>query len=209
MAMLVRVGLALFLSTFVQGGVLDALTITSYAPDANVTCPNQDLVRVFSAANQSLHEDEISFISAREAKTADAWSDWIGDGSALGYGKDVLKLSENQPRVGVAVSGGSYRASLYGAGVVNALDGRNSSSNAAGTGGLLQVSSYLTGLSGALYSVSWTRSTAPYRWFMAGLVYVLARFPPDKRTGIWGWRHWVVGMDSRPGSVLARWTQSR
>ncbi|KIY70399.1 hypothetical protein CYLTODRAFT_347742 [Cylindrobasidium torrendii FP15055 ss-10] len=152
--MLVRAGLALFLSTVVQGGLLDALNITSYAPDANITCPNRDLVRVFSASNQSLHQDEVSFIRAREAKTADAWADWIGDGSALGYSNGVLKLSENQPRVGVAVSGGSYRASLYGAGVVNALDGRNSSSKAAGTGGLLQVSSYLTGLSGGSWLVS-------------------------------------------------------
>lgn len=58
------------------------------------------------------------------------------------------------PTVGIAASGGGYRAALVGAGAVNAFDGRNSSSVSAGTGGILQLSSYITGLSGGSWFVS-------------------------------------------------------
>lgn len=57
------------------------------------------------------------------------------------------------PTVGIAVSGGGFRAALVGAGTFNALDGRNSSSVQAGTGGVLQLASYMTGLSGGSWFV--------------------------------------------------------
>jgi lysophospholipase len=60
----------------------------------------------------------------------------------------LVNSSENLPTLGIAVSGGGFRAALYGAGTINALDGRNSTSTSAGTGGVLQMASYLTGLSG-------------------------------------------------------------
>ncbi|KIY70403.1 hypothetical protein CYLTODRAFT_451708 [Cylindrobasidium torrendii FP15055 ss-10] len=148
------VGLTLLLATCTTSALILPRDADAYAPTANVSCPNQNLVRTFSASNQSLHADELSFIAAREAKAADAWSEWIGDGSALGYESGALNLREHQPRVGIAMSGGSFRASLYGAGVLNALDARNASSKAAGTGGLLQVASYITGLSGGSWLVS-------------------------------------------------------
>lgn len=68
----------------------------------------------------------------------------MGDSSALGYTSPF----KTAPRLGIALSGGSFRAALYGAGVLNAFDARNGSSKAAGTGGLLQVASYLSALSG-------------------------------------------------------------
>lgn len=43
---------------------------------------------------------------------------------------------------------GGYRAAQYGAGVLSGLDARNDSAQSAGTGGMLQVSHYLSGLSG-------------------------------------------------------------
>lgn len=43
---------------------------------------------------------------------------------------------------------GGYRAAQYGAGVLSGLDARNESAQSAGTGGLLQVAHYLSGLSG-------------------------------------------------------------
>jgi hypothetical protein len=46
------------------------------------------------------------------------------------------------------------RASQYGAGVISALDARDPIAKQKGTGGLLQVSSYLTGLSGGSWLVS-------------------------------------------------------
>ena len=50
--------------------------------------------------------------------------------------------------MGLAVSGGFLRAALVGAGTFQAFDQRNASSVAAGTGGVLQLASYMTGLSG-------------------------------------------------------------
>lgn len=77
-----------------------------------------------------------------------AWQDWLGTGSQIGY--DVSVLSSNFSRVGIAFSGGGFRSAQYAAGVTSALDTRNSSAKAAGTGGLLQVASYISGLSGKL-----------------------------------------------------------
>jgi lysophospholipase len=76
----------------------------------------------------------------------DAWREWIGDGSAIGYNASLFE--GNWSRVGIAISGGGLRAALYGAAVINALDARNESAKAAGTGGLLQVASYMSALSG-------------------------------------------------------------
>jgi lysophospholipase len=68
---------------------------------------------------------------------------WISDGSAIGYDLSALN-SSSFPKIGIAISSGGYRA-----GVLDALDARNKSAEVAGTGGLLQVTSYLSRLSGA------------------------------------------------------------
>lgn len=52
------------------------------------------------------------------------------------------------PVVGMAISGGGFRASLFGAGVLNAFDARNDTSKTFGTGGLYNVLTYLAGASG-------------------------------------------------------------
>jgi lysophospholipase len=59
--------------------------------------------------------------------------------------KDITAL----PNIGLAVSGGGYRAMLNGAGAIAAWDSRSPGSNATGgLGGLLQSATYLSGLSG-------------------------------------------------------------
>ncbi|KAG6010365.1 hypothetical protein E4U21_006929 [Claviceps maximensis] len=58
------------------------------------------------------------------------------------------------PNVGLAVSGGGYRAMLNGAGAVAAWDSRSTGSDATGNlGGLLQSATYLSGLSGGSWLV--------------------------------------------------------
>lgn len=58
------------------------------------------------------------------------------------------------PNIGIAVSGGGYRAMLNGAGVVQAFDDRTENSTSAGhLGGLLQSSTYIAGLSGGSWLV--------------------------------------------------------
>lgn len=58
------------------------------------------------------------------------------------------------PRIGVAVSGGGYRALMNGAGALSAFDNRTSNSTGKGQlGGLLQATTYLSGLSGGSWLV--------------------------------------------------------
>ncbi|KAG7448332.1 phospholipase B [Guyanagaster necrorhizus] len=128
------------------------LSVTDYAPSTGITCPQTSLLRVFSAQNQSLNPSEIDYIQGRENVLLDAWNMWIGKGSNLGY--NMTFSADNAPRVGIALSGGGFRASLYGAGVLNSLDARNASAKQAGTGGLLQVASYMAGLSGGSWFIS-------------------------------------------------------
>lgn len=53
------------------------------------------------------------------------------------------------PNIGIAVSGGGYRALMNGAGAIAAFDSRTNNSTGAGhLGGLLQSATYLAGLSG-------------------------------------------------------------
>lgn len=125
-----------------------------YAPNVNQTCPDvatAPLIRVFTPANQTLHADEEEYVNSRLSDVIpEAWEDWIGDGSHIGYNTSLFR--NVSAKIGISISGGGYRAAQYGAGVLSGLDARNSSAKQAGTGGLLQVSSYLAGLSGRLYN---------------------------------------------------------
>lgn len=68
--------------------------------------------------------------------------------SFINDNKDTHNIS-----IGLAFSGGGYRAMLCGAGELLALDNRYKDSLLRGLGGLLQSSSYLTGLSGGSWLV--------------------------------------------------------
>jgi lysophospholipase len=130
--------------------VLAQELVTAYAPQTNVQCPNitaEPLIRVFTPQTQTLNPQESAYIDTRESTVLPAaWEAWIGDGYALDY--NLSSFVGHFPRIGMAFSGGGFRAAQYGAGVLSALDARNDSAKAAGTGGLLQVSSYIAGLSG-------------------------------------------------------------
>lgn len=123
---------------------------TEYAPYTGVQCPDisaSPLVRTFTPETQSLHPQEASYVNSRYTNILPAaWNSWLGNGSAIGY--DMSQFQGKFPKVGVAISGGGYRAAQYGAAVLSALDSRNDTALTSGTGGLLQVASYLTGLSG-------------------------------------------------------------
>lgn len=125
-------------------------SVTDYAPLVNQPCPDvttAPLLRVFTPMNQSLNPREEDYINTRLTTVIPSeWNNWVGDGSAIGY--NLSAFGTTFPKIGVALSGGGYRAALYGAGVLSALDARNQSAKAAGTGGLLQVASYMSALSG-------------------------------------------------------------
>lgn len=147
---------------------LDLGSPLDYAPQTNVACPETELVRVFTPSTQSLNPLEADYVSTRQATViADAWKDWLGDGSALGY--NLSAFNGNFSKVGIGLSGGGYRAAQYGAGVLSGLDARNGSAKDAGTGGLLQVASYLSALSGEwriitlISTDSKNESSSPYQ----------------------------------------------
>jgi len=129
-------------------------SITDYAPTINAPCPqapNGVLVRTFTPETQALNSQEGSYVSARESNVVpSAWSDWVGNGSSIGYSFSLF--SESLPRIGIAVGGQGYRTAQFGAGVFSALDARNTTAKISGTGGLLQVASYLAGSSGTSHT---------------------------------------------------------
>lgn len=65
------------------------------------------------------------------------------------YLQNAEKDATAVPNIGLAFSGGGYRAMLSGAGAFAAFDSRSDGSDAKGNlGGLLQSSTYISGLSG-------------------------------------------------------------
>ncbi|KAA1474012.1 phospholipase B [Dentipellis sp. KUC8613] len=153
----------LAVAALVAGSTADG--ILDYAPSINGACPDVStapLVRTFSPQNQSLHAREAAYVSTRQQSVLpDNWKTWLGDGSGIGY--NLSAFENNWPKISISVSGGGYRAAQYGAGVMSAIDARNDSAKAAGTGGLLQVASYWSGLSGgswltgSLYMNDWPK----------------------------------------------------
>jgi lysophospholipase len=141
----------------------------SYVPKTDQPCPD-NLLRQPPVSHQTLHPNEYQYLADRRKLFPDAWRDWVGDCSHLGYDLNKLGMTaydgSGLPVIGIAVSGGGHRcvsdsvayraktdcldysAAQFGAGIISGLDARNTTAKAKGTGGLLQVSSYMSALSG-------------------------------------------------------------
>lgn len=61
--------------------------------------------------------------------------------------------TESSPNIGLAFSGGGYRAMISGGGGLTATDGRSTESSYAGTAGIGDIVSYMAGLSGGSWMV--------------------------------------------------------
>lgn len=121
-----------------------------YAP-AVVDCPaSRPTIR--SAA--SLSPNETSWLPLRRNATVEPMRQLlvranIPDFDAGAYIDRVRSSPSRLPNIGLAVSGGGYRALMNGAGFLAAADSRTpNSTSAGGIGGLLQSATYLAGLSG-------------------------------------------------------------
>jgi lysophospholipase len=135
----------------------------AYTPTVG-QCPHRfHLIRkAGSPPYQTLSPSELEYLQARKSKVLpNAWKTYLANvqnsqASRLpSYVSNILNgHSKYIPNLGIATSGGGYRAALFGAGVLNSLDGRNSSSVKKGTGGLLQAASYISGLSGGSWLVT-------------------------------------------------------
>ena len=131
---------ALLCFQFIHYAVAFSLPFTpSYAPK-KVSCPSTPLVRAASG----LSSGESDYVKARKPKADAALAQWLEKTN------DAFPTS-NLPILGLATSGGGYRALLTGAGIVQALDSRDSN---VGTSGLFQALTYQAGLSGGAWLLS-------------------------------------------------------
>ncbi|KAH8600634.1 lysophospholipase-like protein [Bisporella sp. PMI_857] len=121
-----------------------------YAP-AEVACPaNRPTIRSAS----TLSANETSWLERRRAATVDPMREFLIRMNITGFDAgayiDAIRTNTSAlPNVGIAVSGGGYRALMNGAGFLAAVDSRTFNSTGTGQiGGLLQASTYVAGLSG-------------------------------------------------------------
>ncbi|EGR44214.1 phospholipase-like protein [Trichoderma reesei QM6a] len=121
-----------------------------YAPSA-VDCPSdRPEIRIGS----DLSPQEKEWLPRRRNATVEPIRDFLKRVAIPGFNSDrylsnVEKDPKALPNIGLAVSGGGYRAMLNGAGAIAAWDSRSPGSNDTGNlGGLLQSATYLSGLSG-------------------------------------------------------------
>lgn len=126
-----------------------------YTPE-QVDCPSAaPTIRVAS----SLSTNETEWLELRRNNTVSAMRDLLGRMNITGLDTDsyIDSAASNVsalPNIGIAVSGGGYRAMLNAAGAVAAFDNRTTNSTDSGQlGGLLQASTYLAGLSGGSWMV--------------------------------------------------------
>lgn len=120
-------------------GPVGALAASAYAP-ASSTCPTGSLVR----SADGISDSEAAWAVERKTVTDSALRSWLE--SAL-PGVETSSL----PTLALSISGGGFRSLLTGAGVVQALDGRDSDSS---TSGLYQALAYHAGLSGGAWLLS-------------------------------------------------------
>ena len=130
--------LALLLNLY-SGAFAGPVAVSSYAPQS-VTCPPTPLVRTASGISSS----ESAYIAARKPIASTALGKWLQK-------VDSSFQLANLPTVALTTSGGGLRSLLTGAGVVQALDDRDSN---VGTSGLYQGLTYQAGLSGGGWFLS-------------------------------------------------------
>lgn len=116
-----------------------ALAASAYAP-ASSTCPSGTLVR----SADGISDSEAAWVAGRKSVSDTALNSWLA--TVL---PDVDTSS--MPTLALSISGGGFRSLLSGAGVIQALDERDSNSS---TSGLYQALSYHAGLSGGAWLLS-------------------------------------------------------
>lgn len=127
----------------------------NYTPSA-VDCP----VTLPSIRNAtSLSGNEETWLQLRRNNTVWSIRDFLARANITGldtntYINNLTKNASALPIIGIAISGGGYRALMNGAGAIAAFDNRTINSTSQGhLGGLLQASTYVSGLSGGSWLV--------------------------------------------------------
>lgn len=122
----------------------------SYIP-GYVQCPSDKTSYVREANDLSTAEK--NWLSKRHAVTQENLAKFLKYTAKLNESDYSNLLSNNTINVGLAFSGGGYRAMLVGAGQIAALDNRTTGAFEHGLGGLLESTTYLSGLSGGNWLV--------------------------------------------------------
>jgi lysophospholipase len=136
----------------------------AYTPSVGKCPSNFRLIREPSTSPtspQTLSAGESHYVQSRKSQVLpNAWRAYFQTVQGTGIflppyvGSLLNSETHESPTLGIATSGGAYRAAIFGAGIMTALDGRNATSRVAGTGGLLQAATYLSGLSGGTWLIS-------------------------------------------------------
>ncbi|KAI9682116.1 MAG: Lysophospholipase 1 [Caeruleum heppii] len=126
-----------------------------YAP-APVDCPSE---RPTIRSASELSQQETSWLELRRSATVEPMKSFLSrlaipDFDASAYVENNRNNASALPNVGLAFSGGGYRAMMTGGGVLKAFDDRTENSTMPGhLGGLLQSATYIAGLSGGSWLV--------------------------------------------------------
>ncbi|PLW32658.1 hypothetical protein PCASD_13347 [Puccinia coronata f. sp. avenae] len=144
-----------------------------YAP-VYIKCPPEPFVRPpFEKDNghAKLGQGESTYVKEKAAQSIPLWQKYLENVHLESFSiDDFLKPAKEKggiaaltlPNIGFAVSGGSVRATLFGASILDSFDSRNDKANAAKVGGVLQLANYAAGLSGGSWLIgAWATSNFP------------------------------------------------
>jgi hypothetical protein len=138
-------------------------TTSGYTVSSEYCTPNSPVARIATTINSA----EASWTATRASYASAAMETYLTR-AWVGVNQYNLDLKNNLPRVGIALSGGGFRAMLNGAGVLQAFSSDVNATNAR-TGGILQSSLYITGLSGGAWLLgSWALNGYPDIQTMVG-----------------------------------------
>lgn len=136
---------------FLASAVLAWNPGNSYTPSF-VDCPS-DETNFLRSSSEGLNSDEAAWVEARHNITTPALVDYLTRVNLTGIDPASF-LSNTSISMGIAFSGGGYRAMLCGAGAFAALDNRTEGTTSPGhLGGIVQAATYLAGLSGGSWLV--------------------------------------------------------
>lgn len=123
---------------------ISAYQLSSYAP-FQVSCPHD---QNYTRTAASLSNDEKNWLQGRKKITNEKLISFLKYANLVDFNPSEFINNSSIGNIGLAFSGGGYRAMLAGAGMLAALDERVDNANVNGLGGLLQASSHIIGLLG-------------------------------------------------------------
>ncbi|KAJ1327756.1 lysophospholipase [Microdochium nivale] len=166
-------------------------------PPANVDCPsNRPTIRAADALSRA----EVDWLKERRAKTVQPMIDLLRRSNIPGFDAAdfITKHASNfsaLPNIGIAMSGGGYRALMNGAGFIAAADNREAGSTGAGQiGGLLQSATYLSALSGGGWLVG--------SIFANNYTTVTRLRDGSQGSAVWNFSNTILGGPKESGSSL-------